>query len=100
MAVILESGTAIKRWRGLSSDTKPRFTLDGEKRTLIPPMSVFRELDTGKQYVWATDRWVLQNQTLESLLIEVNENLEVMVNQQRQLLVGLSTYLGVDLSKC
>ena len=50
--------------------------------------------------MWATDRWVLQNHTLEALLNEVNENLEVMVNQQRQLLVGLSTYLGIDLSKC
>ena len=100
MPVILESGTAIKRWRGFSSDTKPRFTEDGEKRSAIPPMSIFRELDTGRQYVWATDRWVLQNQTLEALLNEVNENLEILNNQNRQMVFGLSQYLGIDLSKC
>ena len=100
MAVILESGTSIKRWRGLSSDTKPRFTQDGEKRTAIPPMSVFREIDTGRHYVWSDrDGWEPQEQTIEGLLAAVNEHLGQLVVLQRQANVGLGAYLGIDLSE-
>ena len=99
MVVILESGTSIKRWRGLSSDSKPQFT--DEDKSPIPSMSVFRELDTGRQYVWTErDGWVRQEQTVEALLWDVNDKLEVLIELQRQANVGLGISLGIDLSEC
>lgn len=97
MAVVLESGTAIKRWRGFSSDTKPRYTEDGGVRTEIPAMSVFKEIDTGREYVWSErDGWEPQEQTIITLLGAVNENLAQLVSLQRTTLI----HMGVELEDC
>lgn len=70
MAVVLE--TTIKRFRGLSTDTKPVPTTNNT----IPIGSGFTETDTGARYVWrGSTPWVRQEQTIETLLgelIEVN----------------------------
>ncbi len=101
MPVELESGTAIKRWRGLSSDTKPRYTEEGEVRTEIPVGSQFRETNTGRRYVWSErDGWELEQQTIETLLAGVNENLATLIELQRQANVGLGAWLGINLFEC
>ncbi len=97
MPVELESGTAIKRWRGLSSDDKPRFTEEGEVRTEIPVGSQFRETNTGRRYVWSErDGWGIEKQTIETLLIAVNDNLAQLITLQRQTMVSM----GIELEDC
>ncbi len=101
MPVELESGTAIKRWRGLSSDTKPRYTEEDQVRTEIPVGSQFRETDTGRRYVWSErDGWELENQTIEALFAEMNGNLAQLIELQRQANVGLGLSLGINLFDC
>ena len=75
MGVTLESGSGIKRFRGLSSDEKPGrvpFEIDdpiGE----LPPGSVFTEIDTGERYIWGgTWPWVRQEQTIEAQFAELS----------------------------
>jgi len=71
MAVTLES-TAIKRWRGLSTDDKPRFA--GEDETPVAVGSVFTEIDTGHRYVWGGSwPWVRQAQTIDTAFMEFND---------------------------
>lgn len=81
MAVTLESGTGIKRFRGLSTDAKPQpgTLVDGETLGDIKVGSIFTELDTGERYVWGgTWPWVRQEQSIEVLfanLMDVNERI-------------------------
>ena len=74
MAVQLE--TAIKRFRGLSTDLKPGHDRDGRAASdpvqTIPVGSVFTETDTGKRFVWRGSwPWVRQEQTIEAILAEL-----------------------------
>lgn len=74
MAVQLE--TTIKRFRGLSTDTKPGHDRDaiGEPLQTPPAGSVFTETDTGKRFIWRGSwPWVRQEQTIEALLSELIE---------------------------
>ena len=99
MAVTLESGTAIHRWRGLSSDTKPQ-VVDADDNP-IPANSIFRELDTGRQFVWTgITGWVRQEQTIETLLMDLIELVAQSVELQEQTMRGLSVYTGVDFFDC
>ncbi len=98
MAVILESGTSIKRWRGFSDDIKPQFANDD--KAPIPVMSVFTEINTGRRYIRDEDHWVLQNQTIEALLIEANDLTRDLMVLQRQTVIGLSILVDKDLLKC
>lgn len=74
MAVTQEH--AIKRLRGLSTDTKPG---RAEMATPLPVGSVFTEIDTGKRFVWSGSwPWVRHEQTIEGViadLIDVNERI-------------------------
>src|SRR5262245_19397262 len=60
MAVKLEG--SIKRWIGISSDTKPFIGTNPDGTTLnasdIPPGSSFLESDTGIVYRWTGTAWV------------------------------------------
>ena len=68
MAVTLE--TTIKRFRGLSTDTKP--TRLDEDKTPLPVGSVFTEEDTGHRYKWdGSWPWVRQEQTIETMFSEL-----------------------------
>lgn len=73
MAIQLE--TAIKRFRGLSTDEKPgRSAPVGEAVQLPPVGSVFTELDTGERYIWGGSwPWVRQEQTIEVLFRELTD---------------------------
>ena len=79
MAVQLE--TSIKRFRGLSTDTKPGHDCDEIGNALqTPPVgSVFVETDTGARFVWTGSwPWTRQEQTIEATLatlIEVNRQM-------------------------
>lgn len=83
MAVQLEA--TIKRFRGLSSDTKPGRDRDaiGEALQRPPVGSTFTEIDTGNRYVWTGSwPWVRSEQAIEPLLTRLidltAENLEVL----------------------
>jgi len=80
MAVTFE--TRIKRFRGLSTDTKPgRFTEEvGGPVGEIPVGSVFTEVDTGERFVWGGSwPWVRQDQTIEVILNDLIEvNLQIL----------------------
>ncbi len=100
MAVYLESGTSISRWRGLSSDPKPQFA-DVDDSTPIREMSVFRELDTGRQFIWTDDQgWVRQNQSVETLLMDVVERLDISIELQQQAMRGWSAFTEIDFFDC
>jgi len=78
MGVQLETNT--KRFRGLSTDTKPGRDAEaiGQLIQRPPVGSVFTETDTGERYIWnGTWPWVRQEQTVETMLEELIE-----VNQQ------------------
>ena len=85
MVVVLEAGS-IKRWRGLSTDEKPRFA--DESNAAIPVGAIFTELDTGQRFVWGgTWPWVRQEQTIEALfaaLMDVNEQILVYLKAIHQ----------------
>ena len=70
MAVTLETNG--KRYRGLSTDQKPGVFPDiaGQALQVPPEGSTFKEIDTGRLYVWQSGEWKLQPQTLEALLEE------------------------------
>lgn len=85
MAVQLESGSATKRFRGLSTDEKPGRVADaiGELVQIPPTGSVFTEVDTGERYVWMGSwPWVRQEQTIEALL-------STLIDLNRQVLAEL-----------
>ena len=69
MVVVLEAGAG-KRWRGLSTDEKPRFA--DESDGPIPAGATFTEIDTGHRYYW-DGSWRRQVQTIESALMEMND---------------------------
>ena len=81
MAVTLESGSGIKRFRGLSSDEKPgRVPIEiGDPVGELPPGSVFTEIDTGERYIWdGTWPWLRQEQTIETMfqdLMHINRQM-------------------------
>lgn len=88
MAVTLE--TSLKRFRGLSSDTKPGIEREavGQPLQFPPEGSTFTELDTGRRYVYHGRTWILQPQTLEAML-------EIMITLQLQVLEVLrATHRG------
>ena len=71
MAVELDTG-AISRFRGLSTDDKPRFT--DEDRNPLRVGSRFEEIDTGHRYVWGGSwPWVRVTQTIDTAFQEQNE---------------------------
>lgn len=72
MAVELDTG-AISRWRGLSTDGKPRYSDDGNLKP-IRVGSRFDEVDTGHRYVWGGSwPWIRQTQTIDTAFSEMNE---------------------------
>ena len=76
MALTLESGSSIQRWRALSTDPKPGEPGVDDDR-VIKVGSIITETDTGERYVWLGGwPWVRQAVTLEVLfadLMAVNE---------------------------
>ena len=68
MTVVQESGTGIKRYRGLSTDAKPGVDDLGIDSAFG---SIFTEVDTGNRYVWGGHVWVRQEQTIETLFAEL-----------------------------
>ncbi len=98
MAVILESGSSIKRWRGLSFDDKPTRLTDG---TPIPTNSIFTEIDTGHRYVWSGSwPWLRQAQTIDTALMEMNDLLRDILATVRATHEGHELHLwedGVDI---
>ncbi|MEE8465480.1 MAG: hypothetical protein V3S68_03320, partial [Dehalococcoidia bacterium] len=71
-----------------------------DETTPIKEMSVFRELDTGRQFVWTGNGWIRQNQTVESLLMDVVERLDLMVELQQQTMRGWSAFTEIDFFDC
>lgn len=91
MALSLETNG--KRYRGLSTDTKPEVlaaTATEPART-IPEGSVLNEIDTGRRYVFNGGQWILQPRTLETLMEEM------IALQQETLQVLRSTHRGNEL---
>ena len=100
MAVTLESGHGIQRWRGLSTDAKPGL-IPAEVGGLISPMpagSTFTELDTGNFWIWdGSGPWVLQEKAkVEIKVKDVLSLLEEFVDIQKRMLFAL-TEEGWDL---
>lgn len=61
MAVTLES--VVKRWVGLSTDTKPQPNAD----STIPAGSSFLESDTGHIFRWNGDQWQYPEDNMNEL---------------------------------
>ena len=71
---------SIQRWRGNSSDEKPRagVLVLGESALEIRQGSEFIEEDTGQRYRWDGFNWILQEQTIEALflaLMNINQDM-------------------------
>ena len=86
MTVVQESGTGIKRFRGLSTDDKPGVDDLGIDRAFG---SIFTELDTGAKYVWGGNVWVRQEQTIETLINELRAVNEELLAAMRLIQHGL-----------
>ena len=73
MAVILESGSGIQRFRGLSADINRRESFPDAKSA----NAVFTASDTGERWVWGGSwPWVRQQQTIEikfAELVDINQ---------------------------
>lgn len=93
----MQQETTIHRYRGLSTETKPgiRKNEDGVHQT--PKVgSVLTETDTGHRYVWMGDEWVLQEQTIEPLLLDINDSLQGIASQLAAIIRGHEEYLWED----
>tara|TARA_Y100000310_G_C20450080_1_gene700275 strand:+ start:121 stop:465 length:345 start_codon:yes stop_codon:yes gene_type:complete len=84
----LESGSGIKRFRGLSTDPKPKVGTiledshlleEGPAEVTIKVGSVFTEVDTGARYIWNGLAWVRQEQTLEAILEDISSQMGEMI---------------------
>lgn len=85
---------AIRRYQGLSSDTKP--VLATSTRA-VPDGSTFYETDTGRTFAFGDGTWQLQDEPLS------NSTIERLLAQQNQILrgirFGLSALTETDLSE-
>lgn len=69
--------TTVKRYRGLSTDARPGLAPDaaGEVLQKPPQGSTFTALDTGQRWIFYGSEWVVQRQTLDTLLVEIIDRL-------------------------
>jgi len=102
--VVQESGSGIKRYRGTSADTKPVEVVveqDGVTTTIIPPGSIFTELDTGKTFFWDSESWHRQHQDVALLeaLTHLGDTMRDALVELKRIKRGTSYLVDTDLDK-